>query len=413
MMEVPCSNCQTVTRVEVAFEVRNFVCPNCQSVFAPNNNGLLAFTGQKLQHEQTFENGLTVGQKGVLKGVAYTVVGIIVKKAYGTFYWTEYTLQDASGKFRYLADSEGHWIFLEEVTEKYNLTNRPRFLKHGDIDLRLYHHTKVEIVGAKGFFDLSLPLKGNVFMIEYVNPPYIVSVERMGPDEVTFFGTHINRKEVVKAFAMERTNARVGTGIVQPFFVNVRGVAIVFCVAAILIFLTHIAVYNGQKSQDVLEQTFTISEQNNKSFVSKPFTLEGGSAPLTVFLDSDIDNSWLNVSVALVNEQTNEEVYADKDVEYYHGYEGGESWSEGDRRETLQLCGVAKGRYHLLVTPMWAPENQSNNYMRVRAVWNQPSTWNAWFQIIAMGILLAGLYFLNFNFEKKRWADSDYSPYSE
>ncbi|MFT3794976.1 DUF4178 domain-containing protein [Flavobacterium sp.] len=413
-MEVPCSHCHTVTKLDVAFEVKHFVCPNCQSVFRTNQNGLLVYAGKKLQHQTSFSKGLEVGQKGTLKGTEYTVVGIIVKKAYGSFYWTEYTLQDASGNFRYLSDSEEHWIFLEEVPEKYEVGNRPRLLTHDDIRMRLYHHTKVDIVGAKGFFDVELALDGGVFVIEYINPPFIVSIERMGKEEVTFFGEHISRREVMKAFGLGRPmHMKVGTGIVQPFLVNLRSAAIILCSVAILIFVTHMFVYSGRRAETVMQTTFTITDSNNRQFVSNPFTLQGGSAPLTVVVDSDIDNSWLNVDVALVNELTNEEVYANKDVEYYHGYEGGESWSEGDKSETLQLCGVTAGKYHLIVTPMWAPENGSNNYMQVKAIWNNPSMWNAWFPIIIMGVTLLILYLLNLNFEKKRWSESDYSPYEE
>lgn len=412
-MEVPCSNCNTVTQLDVAFEVRSFACPNCQSVFKANDNGLLVYSGRKLKHELSFSKALSVGQKGTLKGVEYTVVAIIVKKAYGSFYWTEYTLQDASGNFRYLSDSEEHWIFLEQIPDEYFVANRPRFLIHDGIRMRLYDYTTTEIVGAKGFFDFALAAQ-NVHMTEYIHPPYIVSIEKTDKQVATFFGQHISRREVMKAFGLGRpAHLKAGIGIVQPFLVNLRSLAIVFCSVAILIFCTHMVIYQGRKAQTVLESTFTISDSNNKEFVSPSFILQGGSAPLTVEIESDIDNSWLNVAVALVNETTNEEVYANKDVEYYHGYEGGESWHEGERSETLQLCGVTAGKYHLVVTPMWAAENGSNNYMQARAIWNNPSMWNAWFPIILMGVVLGVVYLLNLNFEKRRWSESDYSPYEE
>lgn len=412
MMEVPCPNCNTVTKLDVAFEIRNFACPSCQTLFNANEEGQLVFQGRKLAHRQTFEKGLEVGQKGILKGIEYTVTGILVKRAYGSFYWTEYMLQDAAGNFRYLSDSEGHWIFLEEVADQYEVSKHPPLLTHDGIRMRLYHYTDVAIVGAKGFFDFVLPTQ-NVRMTEYINPPYLISIEKINGENTTFFGAHINKKEVVKGFGMPSAHMKLGTGIVQPFFVNLKSLAIVFCCVAILIFVSHLLIYQERPEQTVLDQTFTISEQNNKEFVSRPFTLSGGSAPLTVAVQSDIDNSWLNVQVALVNEQTNEEIYANKDVEFYHGVEGGESWSEGDRSETLHICGVPAGKYHLLVTPMWAPENNANNYMMVKGVWNEPSMWNAWFPVLVMAGIWAGLFFLNWNFEKKRWSESDYSPYEE
>ena len=55
--------------------------------------------------------------------------------------------------------------------------------------------------------------------------------------------------------------------------------------------------------------------------------------------------------MALVNENNGEEVYASKDIEYYHGYTDGENWTEGSNSEDFNLCGVAAGKYHLTITP--------------------------------------------------------------
>ena len=59
---------------------------------------------------------------------------------------------------------------------------------------------------------------------------------------------------------------------------------------------------------------------------------------------------WANVQLSLVNEKTNEIVYTSKDIEQYHGYEDGESWSEGSQSEEFNLCGVSSGQYHFLIS---------------------------------------------------------------
>jgi hypothetical protein len=162
-----------------------------------------------------------------------------------------------------------------------------------------------------------------------------------------------------------------------------------------------------------LSQSLTFDQYNEKSFVSPSFVLEGGSAPLTISTRSDVDNSWANLQVALVNEKTNEEIYANKDIEYYHGYTDGENWTEGDTSEEFNICGVSEGKYHIVITPMKAPEDIANNFIKVNAVWNQPSMWNVWMPILFMGILTVGLYYLSIYFEQKRWTESNYSPYDK
>ena len=59
----------------------------------------------------------------------------------------------------------------------------------------------------------------------------------------------------------------------------------------------------------------------------------------------------------MINETTGEEIYANKDIEYYHGYTDGENWTEGNTTEEFNICGVAAGKYHLAITPMKATED--------------------------------------------------------
>lgn len=40
-MKVPCYDCNTVTELEVDFEVVNFVCPNCHSLYWADSEGQL------------------------------------------------------------------------------------------------------------------------------------------------------------------------------------------------------------------------------------------------------------------------------------------------------------------------------------------------------------------------------------
>lgn len=406
-MKVPCFQCNVTTDLNVHFEVKNFVCPNCQNLYTASEDGLRL--QRKFKHKQEHV-GLKVGQKGKLKDEEYTVTGILIKKAYGSYYWSEYILESPTGNFMYLSESDGHWILLQEIEDKFNVKNHPVYLDYGDLRLDLYDYTDTEIVDAKGYFDFIIPVK-KVHMVEYIAPPYIISIETLEEEGNTFYGEHISKSEIKKAFPDIELPFQHGTGIVQPFYLNVRNSALVFCVIALFIFISHAFIYSDRVEKAVLSQDVSFAEFNNKDYISPSFTLEGGSAPMTVSVNSDVDNSWANVQIALINEITNDEVYANKDVEYYHGYEDGETWTEGETNEKFYICGVEAGKYHLTITPQKPPEDITNNNIRVNAVWNQPSMWNAWLPVLFMGALMIGIYYLNINFEQKRWHDSDYSPF--
>ncbi|MGH2664566.1 DUF4178 domain-containing protein [Flavobacterium sp.] len=408
-MKVPCFQCNVTTDLEINFEVKNFVCPNCQNLYIAAEDGLRSQRKFNYKEEHI---GLQIGQKGNLKGEEYTVTGLLIKKTYGSYYWTEYILQGTSGNFIYLSEATGHWILLKDIEEKYDVKNHPKYIRHDDRVFDLYEYTDAEIVSAQGYFDFDIPSK-KVSMFEYIAPPYILSIERLKDTENNFLGEHISVNEIKKAFPNTTLPRKYGTGLVEPFYLNVRNSAIVFCVIAILIFISHALIYSDQTKKVVLEKDFSFSEYNNKDFVSPSFTLEGGSAPMSIFVYTDTNNSWANVQIALVNETTNDEVYANKDVEFYHGYTEGENWTEGSNNEEFYLCGVKAGKYHLTITPQKPPEDLTNNNIRVSAVWNESSTWNAWIPVICMGLLMIVIYQLNKYFEQGRWAESDYSPFEE
>ena len=124
-----------------------------------------------------------------------------------------------------------------------------------------------------------------------------------------------------------------------------------------------------------------------------------------------VDNSWASVQIALINEKTGEEVYANKDIEYYHGYTDGESWSEGSNTEEFNLCGVSAGKYHLAISSSKDTADLNATYVAIKANWNAPSNRNVWFICILMGVITLGLFYLDRNFEIKRWSDSSYTPY--
>lgn len=408
-MEVNCTQCNQTTSADSKSDFIVFVCPQCNTVYEKNNLGELKKKGtEKKQHRyQT----IGIGQVGVINGKTYTVTGIMIKKAYGNFYWAEYNLEDANGEFAYLSEADGHWILLKEITDVFDVSDRPKELTYNDRIMDLYDYTTTELYIARGFFNFELP-KSKIHLTEYILPPRIISIEKYNGTQTSYFGEHISSKAIANAFPAYTIPLQSATGLVQPFKVDVSNMAIVFCVITIIIFISHWIIYQDQTEHQVLSRDFMFSEFNGKEFVSESFQLTGGSAPLTVRVHSEVDNSWANLQVALVNEHNNESIYASKDVEYYHGNTDGENWSEGSTGDKFNICGVDAGNYHLVLSSQKAPEDTRNRMMSVNVVWNQPSMRNAWFVVFGLAIIVLGMYLWRRQFEQNRWAESNNSPYS-
>lgn len=407
-MQITCPQCNTVAVVNVNVELVQFACPACHSLITYRDNNATNIQFEKFG-KPSDAVVLKIGQKGKVNDIDYYVTGIIVKKVHNVYFWREYILTSESKETAFLSESDGHWIFLKEVPEVYNVKDHKLTVERNEIIFNLYNYENTSLEYAEGIFNYSLP-NNKQRMAEYINAHEILSIEIDGDGkETAFFGEHISRAKVKKAFEIENMPAKTGIGLVQPFFVNVRNLVITLCAVAILILVTHLVIYKERDGKQVVSQAIALDQYNNKDFVSAPFLLEGGSAPLTVALSTDVNNSWANVQVALVNEITNEEEYASKDIEYYQGYESGERWSEGDTSEDFNICGVAAGRYHIVITPQKPPEDLANNALRISVKWDEPSMWNVALPILFMLVIAIGIYYWNNYFEQKKWADSSYA----
>lgn len=409
-MKVPCYSCDTVTELEIGFEVVNFVCPNCHSLYLSDSEGQLRLESKFKPEINNFT--FKIGDKGVLKGIEYTVTGALVKKVYKGYSWTEYILKNEKSDFVYLSESDGSWILLTEIEDKFNVHQHPKTITYkGDV-FDIYEYCDVGIENAQGYFDFSLPVK-KIHMVEYICPPLMISIEKINDNETAFLGEYISKSEIKKAFSNSNLPYQTGVNIIKPYYFDLQDTALIFCVVALMIICTNWYIYKDQTEQSVFYKEASFDEFNNKEIFGSSFVLKGGSAPMTIYVSSDVDNSWANVDVALIDENTNDELHASKDVEYYHGYTDGENWTEGNQSEEFNICGVKEGKYHIVITPQKAPEDVSNKVIKVNVVWNKPSLYNTWIIIAFMIVVYIVIRYCKINFEKKRWEYSDYSPYRD
>lgn len=400
-MDFPCFHCNTETKLDVKIDVSFFACPSCGTLYSKNENN--DFTYRDRFKKEIYNNAFSVGQKAEFKNETYTIIGLLIKRFDAVTRWAEYVLQNDKGEFLYLSESSGNFILLEQIEFEKKVGNHPLEIDYLDKTFERYDYTYPKLDYASGYFDYNILNK--IELIEYINPPYIVSFEKFGQEQTAFYGKHISRGAIKRAFKTSAIPSKSEIGMVQPFLFDVRKLVIIFCSFAILILLTHWFLNKDRREQEVLNTSIPFESYTTKEFVSPSFELKGSSAPLQISVYSNVNNSWANVQVALVNEKTNEEVYASKDIEYYHGNTDGESWSEGSTSENFNICGVAEGKYHLSITPSKAPEDLSNSLLVVSATWNKPSMRNIFMTFIFMTVFVVIIFYLSKYFEEKRWGN--------
>lgn len=343
-MKKICPKCKQVNQLDIDFSIEQYVCSNCC--------GLIDSIEDKYVKEVSKSHyfiSLRVGQKGRIEETEYTVVAIVIRKTGRDYKWVEYYLKDKNLNDAFLSESEGHWVFMKPLSKPFK--NTKYSASYNEESYRKYETTQCSISTAYGFFEDSLKY-GVASYSEYVRGEKMISYENHGENQTYYLeGRHFPNSELKLAFKdLDYVPSKVGYGIVQPFFINTKQLINIFGIAAILISLIQFYFFTTRSNYEVFKDSIRFDSVRKKELISKSFELRGASAPLEVKLYSNVDNSWANVELSLVNERTNETEYTSKDIEQYHGYEGGESWSEGSRSEEFNLCGVAPGRYHFTIS---------------------------------------------------------------
>lgn len=443
MTVVTCPECSHTTEIINEINFKTFGCVKCGHVFTFQNNKSENYSYSSYKNTQ---NMLSIGLKGTFDNELFEVVAVIVKNLGWYTFSREYTLQSTSGNFLYLSECNGHWIKLKEITDVDSIQFNKLNIVHNDIPYKKYDTSTTDIVYLAGFYDFEIKTS-KVKASEYICPPYMLASDDFGGEHF-YKGEHITKKEIEKIFNISNLSSKSGVGIVQPFYIDFADTAKIF-IGTIIIMLFIFILWSQSSSQTVLSTSINVNDYKSKEYVSPSFEFTGGASPLKIEIGAPVDNSWAYTGVSLVNEITNEEQFAEKDIEYYHGNSGGESWTEGSTNESFSICGVEPGKYHLAFTtsaeeridysaaipdattnlPPVVSGSESivsdanlppvdlstsvnpNLEMSIKATLEKTPFWNVGFCMIILAVGMAILFGLKYIFEVSRWSDSDYSPY--
>jgi hypothetical protein len=84
-------------------------------------------------------------------------------------------------------------------------------------------------------------------------------------------------------------------------------------------------------------------------YISPSFEIDNNSGLIEFKVMASIDNSWVEMDVDLINEQTGETKHLEVGVEYYHGYDYDGYWSEGGKYDSWTFSALPKGKYHISI----------------------------------------------------------------
>jgi hypothetical protein len=128
--------------------------------------------------------------------------------------------------------------------------------------------------------------------------------------------------------------------------------------AAFLLINAGLMLYCMRAGRPVLYQGVGAQELSD-GLLSQPFTIRKPDSTIKITATSSprLDNEWMFIDYRLV--RSDEKMIHDftQSIEYYHGYEGGERWSEGGQSRSVYLKIPETGTYRLFLEGVSARGN--------------------------------------------------------
>ncbi|MBI5624006.1 MAG: DUF4178 domain-containing protein [Elusimicrobia bacterium] len=285
---------------------------------------------------------------------------------------------------------------------------------HDGREFRHFQTSKPVVSYVLGEFNWRVKAGDLAVARDFICPPYIISEDKTEEDTTWSLGEYIEPQEIWQGFKMEGAPPPArGTAPAQPnpgeeTYASMSKVFWPLAAACLCVFMLAAVFSQHRKIQDYSFR-YDVTD-TEKSRVTLPFDITGRTSNVRVKINTDLDNRWAFFSMALINADTDEALDFGREVGYYHGVDGGESWSEGSRQDTVYLPSVKAGSYYLRVEPETDASGLSYTVQLTRDVARVSYLFYAW---LALALPFGWVWFWRRSFEVGRWQESDHPMVEE
>lgn len=421
-----CPQCAASLSVRTFGQAVTIVCGSCLSVLDAQDPQLQAV--QQFTAKQRVEPLIPLGTRGRLHGDSYEVTGFQVRTTTvdGTDYgWREYVLFNPYKGCRYLTEYDGHWNDVKPLTSgpQFSVRGRHPAATYLGKTFRHFQTAKAKTTFVLGEFPWAVRVGEVVSASDYVCPPLMLSVEATGDETTWSLGEYVPGGSIWQAFSLPGAPPRaIGVYANQPspHAGSSAGLWAWYGLFLALVVLMAAGFSHFARQELVLTHSGRFQSGparpgaggGEHAFVTKVFDLQGHVSNVEVTIDTNVNNNWIYFDVALINDESGAAYEFGREVAYYSGVDSDGAWSEGSRRDEVTIPAIPSGRYYLRVEPETAAGAPLVNYtLRLRR--DVPA--KLFFLVAALLLVLPpGFSSLRaYNFEQRRWAESDYAPVAQ
>ena len=408
-----CPNCGGPLDLIAPDQAERVTCPNCDSLLDVNQGNLSYLKALNPPPDQP-DFVLPIGAEGVLNGTKFRILGAVVRSVLFDgvkYFWHEYLLYEPRIGFRWLVHSDNHWNFVEPINaadvEQSGTIGAGSTVKYNGRTYKIFQDAWATVEYVKGEFYWRVEQGEVVRAVDYVSAPMMLSQEISQTEINWSAGTYLTNAEVEKAFGTAGFPKPWGVGPNQPFtgqFYYTWGLLPLFLLLVVGVFmipltgLTRIAL-----NQELVLPPLTNATTPQVMF-SQPFDLNA-NRNVRITAGAQVDNSWADLDVDLINEQSQEVESVNIPVEYYSGSDSDGAWTEGGRTNDAILSSLPGGKYTLRVEGTW--QNwQAQMPVAVKVEQNVNRGVNFCLALFLLAIVPVLGLIRKFSFEASRWKDS-------
>ena len=409
-----CPNCGGPLDLSAPDKTERVTCPNCNSLLDVNQ-GDLTFLHALNPPPNAPDFVAPIGAEGTFPGeVKYKIIGAVVRSVTlegVQYFWHEYLLYNPMIGFRWLVHSDNHWNFVEpvnvaEIGADQAIGPGSKATYNGQT-FKIFQDAMAVVEYVKGEFYWRVEQGETVRAVDYVSAPLMLSQE-MSQNEINWsLGTYMSNDEVEKIFGISGLPKPWGVGPNQPFtgrFYYTWGalpLLLLLVIAALMVPLTGI-------TKPVLNQEIVLPPLTNattaQTVFSQPFELKG-NRNVRITAGAQVDNSWADLDVDLVNDQSQEVESVNVPVEYYSGTDSDGAWTEGAKSTDATLSSLPAGQYTLRVEGTWEKWQQTMP-VTVKVEQGVNRGVNFCCALLVLAIVPFFRLLRKFSFESGRWKDS-------
>jgi len=359
-----CPNCGGPLDLVAPDKAERVTCPNCDSLLDVNQGSLSYF--KSLTPPANAPSFVApIGAEGTFPGdVKFKIIGALVRSV--TFdgiqyFWHEYLLYNPMVGFRWLVHSDNHWNFVEpvnpaEVEVKPGSTPGLTTVKYNGRNFKIFQDAPATVDYVKGEFYWDVEQGETVRAIDYVSAPLMLSQEITENEMNWSVGTYMTNEEVEKAFGISGLPRPWGVAPNQPFTGRFYYTWGALPLLGLLVLAVFMIPFTGITAT-VLNQELVLPPLANATtptaMFSQPFELKG-NRNVRITASAQVDNSWADFDVDLINEQSKEVAETvGVPVEYYSGSDSDGAWTEGSKSTDATISSVAAGMYTVKVEGTW------------------------------------------------------------